>query len=271
MSHTEHTTLPLLRPDWAAPQNVQACVTTRLGGVSLAPFDALNLALHVGDDARAVAANRMRLRQSQTNLPQEPVWLEQVHGTDVVTLPLATCGDVSLANAAIPKADAAVSFTPGEVCVVMTADCLPVLFCRTDGTGVGAAHAGWRGLLDGVLENTVTALRAGKQGRADQQNQACEVIAWLGPAIGPQAFEVGPEVRTQFIARDASAVAAFVPGQGDRWFADIYALARMRLQAVGVTQVQGGQACTFLESSTFFSYRRDGRTGRMASLIWMTA
>ena len=235
-------------PGWPAPANVKALSTTRAGGLGVAPFDSLNLGTHVGDDPATVAANRARLRAL---LPAEPCWLNQVHGTAVVDL--ATYGGV-------PDADAAVSRQPGAVCVVMTADCLPVLLCDRAGTVVGAAHAGWRGLQGGVIEATVRAMDV----------PAGELMAWLGPAIGPEAFEVGDEVRAAFVADDSAAAAAFRPaGPAGKWLADLYLLARQRLAALGVAGVYGGDACTFTEAARFFSYRRDGRTGRMASLVWL--
>lgn len=235
-------------PDWPAPANVRALSTTRAGGVGAAPFDSLNLGTHVGDDPAVVATNRARLRAV---VPAEPCWLNQVHGTAVVDL--ATYRGV-------PDADAAVSRLPGAVCVVMTADCLPVLLCDRAGTVVAAAHAGWRGLQGGVVEATVRAMGV----------PAAELIAWLGPAIGPDAFEVGEEVRAAFVADDPAAAEAFRPaGPAGKWLADLYLLASRRLAALGVASVHGGDACTFTDAGRFFSYRRDGRTGRMASLVWL--
>jgi len=236
-------------PDWPAPARVRALISTRNGGVSAAPFDTLNLATHVGDDPAAVARNRERLRR-RARLPAEPHWLEQVHG----------CAVADLDGSAAPRcADASVTSTPGEVCAVLTADCLPVLLCNREGTRVAAAHAGWRGLAGGVIEATVDAV--GAEGRS--------VLAWLGPAIGPAAFEVGDEVRAAFVAHDPDAATAFVPNGHGRWLADIYRLARRRLDARGVGFVGGGGYCTITEADRFFSYRRDGHTGRMASLIWI--
>lgn len=235
-------------PDWPAPARVRALSTTRAGGVSVAPYDSLNLGTHVGDDPARVAANRAQVRRI---VPSEPAWLNQVHGTAVVD---------AASVASVQDADASVSRTPGAVCVVMTADCLPVLLCDRAGSVVGAAHAGWRGLHGGVIEATVAAM----------QVAPADVIAWLGPAIGPTAFEVGDEVRAAFVATDAIADAAFKPaGQPGKWLADIYLLARQRLAALGVTAVYGGDCCTVSESRRFFSYRRDGVTGRMASLVWL--
>ncbi|MDW5501395.1 purine nucleoside phosphorylase YfiH [Pseudomonas lundensis] len=239
----------LILPDWPLPAGVKACSTTRHGGVSLSPYDSLNLGTHVGDEERSVADNRQRLVVGAC-LPQMPVWLEQVHGTRVVRLDGQKPADL--------QADAVYSNIPGQVCAVMTADCLPVLFCSQAGDEVAAAHAGWRGLCNGVLEQTLAAFTA----------EPGSISAWLGPAIGPQQFEVGPEVRAAFIAVDAAAATAFIP-QGDKFLADIYLLARQRLQRAGVHAIYGGDRCTVSEISHFFSYRRDGITGRLASLIWV--
>ena len=238
-----------LLPDWPAPANVRAVVTTRRGGVSPPPYDTFNLATHVEDDPRAVAANRARLIEALA-LPAEPLWLNQIHGTGVVDAASAAQGG---------DADGAFATAPGVVCAVMTADCLPVLLCDRSGTRVAAAHAGWRGLLGGVVEAAAAAL----------DRPAHELLAWLGPAIGPDAFEVGEEVRAAFLADDPGAGAAFRPSPAGRWLADIYALARRRLARMGVTSVHGGGLCTLNDAERFYSYRRDGRTGRMASLIWL--
>lgn len=241
-------TLPLIRPDWPAPRGVHAAVTTRLGGVSQPPFGPFNPASHVGDDPAAVAANRALLRVC---LPAEPLWLDQVHGVEVA--------DADRVRAAC--ADASVSHQPGSVCAVLTADCLPVLFCNRQGSVVAAAHAGWRGLAAGVLRHTV-------------ERMGCpppDILAWLGPAIGPDAFEVGPEVKAAFVARLPRADEAFRPGDGDRLFADIYRLARLELAQAGVQAVYGGGLCTVRQPGLFHSFRRDGRAGRMASLVWRTA
>lgn len=237
---------PLILPDWPAPPAVRGCVTTRLGGVSAAPFDSFNLAVHVGDDPRAVAANRARLG---AHLPAEPLWLDQVHGVEVMDADSQRCG----------TGDASVARIPGRVCAVLTADCLPVLFCNRSGTVVAAAHAGWRGLASGILERTIW-----RMGCAPE-----DILAWLGPAIGPDAFEVGPEVRAAFPEQARDAAAAFRPGEGDRLLADIYLLARLELARIGVHAVFGGGLCTVTQSGLFYSYRRDGRCGRMASLIWI--
>lgn len=239
-------------PDWPAPPNVGALLTTRRGGASLAPYASLNLAQHVGDDPSAVAANRERLRHLLTGAG-DPVWLDQVHGTRVVDA--AACRSTSPPA----QADAAFSRRPGVRCAVMTADCLPVLLCDEAGSVVAAAHAGWRGLLAGVLEETVAAMAV----------PPATLLAYLGPAIGPQSFEVGDEVRSAFVAADAAMAPAFKPALPGKWLADIYRLARLRLAGQGVGRVFGGGYCTVSEAERFFSYRRDGRTGRMASLIWL--
>lgn len=237
----------LLIPDWPVPARVRAVVTTRAGGVSAVPFDALNLGDHVGDEPAAVAENRRRL---QALLGCRPAWLSQVHGVTVVQADPAQ----------VLEADASWSATPGIACAIMTADCLPVLFCDRAGARVAAAHAGWRGLAAGVLEASVAALGC----------PPGEVLAWLGPAIGPQAFEVGAEVREAFVSRHAEAAAAFVPSTNPgRYMADLYHLARIRLARVGVTAVYGGGLCTFGDAERFYSYRREPRTGRLASLIWL--
>jgi len=234
-------------PDWPAPPGVRAFFTTRKGGVSLAPYAELNLGTHVGDDPMAVAANRARLR---SRLPAEPCWLDQVHGVAVVDAALATQR----------RADAAFTSAADVPCVVMVADCLPVLFCDRTGQVVAAAHAGWRGLLDGVLEATLARMGV----------PASTVIAWLGPAIGPDRFEVGPEVRDAFLARTPEDAAFFRRGSGDRWLADIFGLARARLgrAGLGADAVFGGGLCTVSDPVRFFSYRRDGVCGRMGAFIW---
>ena len=258
---------------------MKALQTTRQGGVSAAPYDSLNLGDHVGDAPLAVERNRILLN---TLLPSEPVWLEQVHGTIVANADNASC---------LPQADACIARHRAAVCVVMTADCLPVLLCDTQGSVVGAAHAGWKGLAAGVIEATVQAMDAAPQ----------NLMAWLGPAISQQAFEVGDEVRAAFVAAQPQSAAAFIPGLSGKWFADIYALARLRLNALGITRIYGGGDCdtllrssrlreqspaappapdgstapcqggycTYRESEKFFSYRRDGATGRMGTFIWL--
>ena len=239
----------LILPDWPIPAGVKACSTTRHGGISLPPYDSLNLGAHVGDTMHAVACNRQRLVEG-AGLPQMPYWLEQVHGTRVLELDGKIPSDL--------QADAAYSNQLGQVCTVMTADCLPVLFASQAGDEVAAAHAGWRGLCDGILERTVERFTAAPS----------KITAWLGPAIGPRQFEVGAEVRAAFIAADQAAVSAFTP-RGEKFLADIYHLARQRLQRAGIFAIYGGNRCTVTEMSHFFSYRRDGVTGRLASLIWV--
>lgn len=236
-----------LVPDWPAPPRVKALQSTRRGGVSSTPYDSLNLGSHVGDAPLAVARNRMLFN---TILPSEPVWLEQVHGTLVVNADAASCR---------PQADACIARHRAAVCTVMTADCLPVLLCDRRGSVVGAAHAGWKGLAAGVVEAAVQAMQVAPQ----------ELMAWLGPAISQQAFEVGVEVRAAFVEAQPQAASAFVQGRGGKWLADLYTLARMRLNALGVTQIYGGNFCTFSEPERFFSFRRDGVTGRMATFIWL--
>ncbi|MDX1553964.1 MAG: peptidoglycan editing factor PgeF [Marinobacter sp.] len=242
--------LPLIVPDWPAPSWVQAACTTRGGGVSKPPWQSLNLGTHVDDNPEDVAKNRVLLRQWAGPDARSFGWLKQVHGTSVAVLPQP--GEVT--------ADASVTNQPGVVCVVMTADCLPVLFCDPSGQ-VAAAHAGWRGLCDGVLERTVEHL-----------GNPAGVLAWLGPAIGPDQFEVGAEVREAFLLHDPQAAVAFVPSprHSGRYLADLYELARQRLAAAGVLQVYGGGFCTVADRERFFSYRRDGQTGRMASLIYIS-
>jgi YfiH family protein len=239
----------MMCPDWPVPATVKAVTTTRAGGVSVPPYNSFNLADHVGDAEPAVRENRLLLRQ-RLHLPAEPLWLQQVHGDQVVAAD---------SSAPRPCADAAYTCARATVCAVLSADCLPVLFCDRRGTRVAAAHAGWRGLACGVLERTVAAL-----GVAPDQ-----LLAWLGPAIGPHAFQVGAEVRDAFVGQHVEARAAFVTQSDGRWLADLYRLARIRLGALGVKAVYGGSLCTFSEPERFYSYRRDGVTGRMASLIWL--
>lgn len=239
---------PCLIPEWPAPANVKALQTTRNGGYSAAPYASLNLGIHVGDNPLTVNRNRMLLSPL---MPSEPVWLNQVHGVEVIDATFAGC---------LPQGDAAVANKRGAVCVVMTADCLPVLLCDEQGTVVGAAHAGWRGLCDGVIEATVREMKV----------PGSSLMAWLGPAIGPAAFEVGGEVRAAFIAKDAQAEAAFKPGaQPGKWLADIFLLATQRLHALGVTRVYGGGVCTYSDAEKYYSFRRDGVTGRMGTFIWL--
>jgi YfiH family protein len=239
----------MIQPDWPAPARVKCLMTTREGGVSQAPWTSLNLGDHVGDDPLHVAANRAHLRGQ---LPTGPGWLRQVHSARVV----------ELGREPNPEADASFTREPGQVCAVLTADCLPVLLCDRAGSVVAAAHAGWRGLASGVLEATVAAMQVQPEG----------ILAWMGAAIGPQAFEVGDEVREAFVSQHAEAAAAFLPHPASspgKWLADIYQLARIRLAHAGVQAIHGGGRCTFSEADSFFSYRRDGVTGRMAALIWL--
>ncbi len=251
----------LIIPNWPAPANVKALQTTRAGGISFAPYDSLNMGLHVQDDPMRVAQNRQLLSQY---LPSEPVWLNQVHGINVVDAANTSC---------LPAADASYTNRKNVVCVTMTADCLPILVCDKDGTAAASIHAGWRSLCDGVIEATI----------AKMQAKPANLMAWLGPAIGPNAFEVGANVREQFIVKDANVELAFkkqsVTKAPDKYLADIYLIATQRLKNLGISQIYGagqtfgsGQSedwCTFTDEKRFFSFRRDGATGRMATLIWL--
>ncbi|TVO70769.1 peptidoglycan editing factor PgeF [Sedimenticola selenatireducens] len=239
----------LLTPEWPAPRSIKAVMTTRHGGMSKPPYDSLNLGEHVGDDLQSVLENR-RLLVSVANLPSMPLWLNQVHGTNVLDCAAAIGSNM---------ADAVTTDRPQQVCVVMTADCLPVLLCNRAGTRVAAVHAGWRGLAEGVIEAALSHF----------DDSAEQILAWLGPAIGPETFEVGAEVRERFLHDDLRASGAFVAGRPDHWMADIYQLARIRLERAGVGFIGGGDYCTVTDNNRFFSYRRDGVTGRMASLIWI--
>lgn len=245
-------TTDFIIPDWPAPANVHALQTTRLGGISLPPYNSLNLGSHVQDDPLHVAHNRQLLSQF---VPSEPVWLNQVHGTKVVDAGNTDC---------LPNADASFTTRHNTVCVTMTADCLPILLCDKAGTVVASVHAGWRSLCDGVIEETVRNMSVDSH----------QLMAWLGPAIGPQAFEVGDEVRDQFIKADARAEVAFKSQGAGKWLGDIYQLATQRLHLASVSQIYGGghqeAYCTFTEQQRFFSFRRDNQTGRMASLIWLS-
>lgn len=256
----------LLPADWPAPPGVVAFTTLRFGaGASEIPFNRFNLGLRSGDDVRTVSANRNELIQ-RCGLPDPPHWLQQVHGVAVRRF---GAGDLpSPDGAQEPVADASVTSDPNVVLAILTADCLPVVFAAKDGGEVGAAHAGWRGLVAGVLENTVAALRAAPRG----------LVAWLGPAAGPQAYEIGEEVFDAFVSRDARAEAAFAPTRPGHWKVDLYALARRRLIDAGMSpaDVHGGGLCTISDSKRFFSHRRStsegsGRTGRMATLVWKQA
>ncbi len=252
MSAAGAAAIGCLTPEWPAPPGVRAAFTLRAGGVSVGPYQALNLGTHVGDAPAAVAENRRRVRAA-LELPAEPAWLEQVHGTEVLERGDAATGGTGAADALITRA-------PGVVAAVQVADCLPVLLAARDGSVVAAAHAGWRGLAAGILGAAVA--RAGVP--------AGELLAWLGPGIGAAHFEVGGEVRAAFLAHDARADAAFVPNARGRWQCDLNLLARQRLAAAGVTAVFGGRWCTYADGARFFSYRRDARCGRMAALIWRT-
>ena len=270
-------------PDWRTQRQVSAAMTLRNGGVSAAQFRSLNLGVHVGDDPSAVAENRRRVHE-HLGLPSEPVWLEQVHGIAVVDLDSPS--DAALGSgsggasgwgvggssaggsrsaiesydgSARLRADAVVTRRAGPVCAIQVADCLPVLLAARDGSAIGAAHAGWRGLAGGVIEATVRAM----------DTDTGQLLAWLGPAIGQPHFEVGDEVRTAFVAHDAQATAAFTRNARERWQCDLYALARLRLAALGVQHVSGGGWDTYAQADEFFSYRRDGQCGRMAALIWI--
>jgi hypothetical protein len=240
--------LDIITPDWPAPGGIRAAFTTRSGGVSQAPFDSLNLGMRIGDEVAAVSENR-RLVRAYLQMPAEPTWLEQVHGAAVVRLEDPQSD---------PVADAAVTRARGHVCAIRVADCMPVLFAARDGSTVGAAHAGWRGLAAGVLEATVRQMAVAP----------AQLLAWLGPAIGPAGFEVGAEVRAAFVHLDAGAAEAFRPNARGRWQCDLYALARRRLARLGVGDIHGGGWCTYSTPERFFSYRRAGRCGRMAALIW---
>ena len=245
-----------LKPDWPAPDRVRAVSTTRVGGVSVRPWDSLNLGSHVEDDPEHVQENRRRLAES-IGLDSDRIgWLNQVHGTEVVELTANNVGQTV-------EADASYTRHPGIACAILTADCLPVILADREGTVVGAAHCGWRSLCGGVIENLVSEMAVAPE----------TLQAWLGPAIGPDSFEVGPEVRDAFLEHDPKAVQAF-RAEGARsghFMADIYALATLRLNHLGVSNVTGGGLCTVKDSDRFFSYRRDGRTGRMATLVWLTS
>ena len=236
-------------PEWTAPENIRCISTSREGGVSSPPYASFNVGTRVGDDPRAVAVNRARLAK-WLSLPAEPAWLRQVHSNTVV--------EASEVRGHI-EADATIATSANLVCVVTTADCLPVLLCDRKGTCVAAVHVGWRGLVAGVLERAVEALR-----RPPEQ-----IMAWLGPAIGPHRFEVSDEVRTAFLHQDAVNESAFTAAPRGRWLGDICQLACNRLWSKGVSQIFGGGLCTYTDAARFFSYRRDGVTGRMASLIWL--
>jgi len=235
-----------LTPDWPAPANVHAATTLRTGGVSYGAYASLNPAMHVGDDADLVQQNR-RIIKELLNLPDDPVWLEQIHSNRAVQ---------AVTTAPLQQADASYTTESGVVCAVMTADCLPLLVCSADGSQVAAIHAGWRGLLAGVIGNTLAAMHNS------------DPLVWLGPAIGPDCFEIGAEVRNAFLEKSATFMTAFKQKSNDKWLADIYQLARTDLAMLGIDKVYGGGFCTVTEHERFYSYRRDKQTGRMATLIW---
>ncbi len=247
--------LEFIKPSWPAPANVKTLQTTRIGGFSQTPYASLNLGTHVGDDVSVVAKNRQLLR---VYLPSEPVWVNQVHGTDVID---------AAKNTGLKNADASFTTQANIVCVTMTADCLPVLLCDKAGTVVSAVHAGWRGLCDGAIEAAVNKMAVYPK----------DILAWLGPAIGPNAFEVGDDVRQQFILKDTQSALAFKPHADQelnaKWLCNMYLIAQQRLNKLGVTLVYGGSVnenfCTYTDDTRFFSYRRDSVTGRMASMIWL--
>jgi len=245
-------TLQWLTPDWPAPAGIRAISTTRLGGVSEHPYKALNLGDHVGDETRKVANNRAILR-AKLVLPSQPHWLKQVHSSKII----------QVSNNSLPSIEADGSFTQqtSQICVVLSADCLPILFSDRAGTTVAAIHAGWRGLANGIIETTLQAM-----GLANDS-----LLAWLGPAIGPEKFEVGADVKAIFAAKAYNTIPAFKSLSADKWLLDIYQLARVNLAYFGVTHIYGGDQCTYSQSNRYFSYRRDGITGRMASLIWIDA
>lgn len=242
--------ISLIQPNWPAPTNIKAYTTTRIGGVGRAPYDTFNLAAHVNDDPANVEKNRILL-QEFLHLPSEPLWLTQVHGVNVVQAEL---------QQPYVTADASYTREKNIVCVAQTADCLPVLICDRAATCVAAIHAGWKGLAAGIIEETIKMLKISGN----------DLLAWLGPAIGPQAFEVGDDVYEQFIAHDANAALGFKKIDNKKWLADIYLLAKQRLHQCDVQNIYGGEFCTYTDKEQFFSYRRDNITGRMASLIWIT-
>ncbi|WP_432454284.1 MULTISPECIES: peptidoglycan editing factor PgeF [unclassified Agarivorans] len=235
--------------EWPCPPNVRAIFSDRLGGVSQAPFDSFNLGDHVGDARRAVQQNRVAF---QAEMPDQVCWLKQIHSTQVV--------DASLSGSQMAEADASVSDQPGAVCVVMTADCLPILLCDKQGRVVAAVHAGWRGLANGIIENTIAKMKVAPK----------QVMAWMGPAIGPSAFEVGEEVKQAFVDSHSEAYLAFTPSnKANKYFADIFMLAEQRLTQAGLTAVYSERCCTYRSAQQFYSYRREGLTGRMAAAIWL--
>jgi len=245
-------TLSLIKPNWPAPGNIHAFTTTRQGGLSLAPYDSFNLALHVGDEPTTVEKNRALLT-TQLSLPQEPAWLSQTHSTEAVSVD---------AHFQLQEADASYSREHNKVCVVLTADCLPLLICDTQGTEIAAIHAGWKGLAHGIIENTIAKLTSAPS----------DLLVWLGPAAGPSAYEVGSEVRDIFLKHQPDAEAAFTLSRDNHYWMDIYHLARQRLTALGISKhaIYGGEYCTMTQTDVFYSYRRAPLTGRFATLIWKT-
>lgn len=235
-----------LTPEWPAPANIHAATTLRVGGVSCGVYSSLNPAMHVGDDTDLVKQNRQIIKDL-LGLPGDPVWLDQIHSNRAVQ---------AVTTEPLQQADASYTAESGIVCAVMTADCLPLLVCSADGSQVAAIHGGWRGLLTGVIGNTVSAM------------QDSDLLVWLGPAIGSDCFEVGAEVRDAFLEKSAAFLSAFKPQSNGKWLADIYQLARIDLGMLGIDKVYGGGFCTGTEQERFYSYRRDKQTGRMATLIW---
>ncbi len=243
-----------LAVNWSnEPRNVHACTTLRMGGVSKGDCSEYNLATHVGDDLQAVNTNRLKLVED-LQLPSEPVWLDQVHSNKVIS------ADVYASSQSIVQADASVSGSKGVVCAVLTADCLPIFFCNQSATEVAVAHAGWRGLHAGIISNTVKAMKS----------LANEIQVSLGPAIGPEVFEVGEDVFSAFVDKNSMNKSAFVATKKGHYLCNIYQLARIELHSVGIEQITGGDYCTYTENMKFYSYRRQQNTGRMASLIWLT-
>lgn len=269
-----------LTPDWPAPANIHAATMLRSGGVSCGAYASLNPAMHVGDDADRVLQNRQIIKE-WLDLPSDPVWLDQIHSNRAVQayLPLAKGGRGDLA---LQQADASYTAEPGVVCAVLTADCLPLLVCTADGSQVAAIHAGWRGLLAGVIGNTITAMQIPPtpplpKGGAEivqpvlplcKRGIKGDFLVWLGPAIGPDCFEVGAEVRNAFLEKSAAFITAFKQQSNSKWLADIYQLARIDLAMLGIDKVYGGGFCTVTEHERFYSYRRDKETGRITTLIW---
>ncbi len=248
---TKPSSLNVIEADWSAPPSVRALTSTRLGGVSEAPFDSLNVGDHVNDASGDVKRNRKRLKKA-LNLPSDPIWLKQVHGTRVAEVARDTSGT-------IPQADAAVTRDRDCVLAVMTADCLPVVLSSPQHQVVAAVHGGWRGLANDILQNAIIAMDC----------PPSSVYAWLGPAIGPDKFEVGDDVFNAFVAKDWQMAECFKARENQKFMADIYAIARRSLSTLGVEHISGGTHCTYSESNTFYSYRRESKTGRMVTLAWM--